>query len=78
MGNSKGRTITEQQIESLFALKHCVRTVDRHGQVKLHHHVFYVDEGLQKEKIDIFIYNMCLDFTSLPHSFVKSRQIELW
>jgi len=41
-------------------LKHCVRTVDKHGQVKLHHHVFYVDEGLQKEKVDIFIYSECL------------------
>jgi len=55
MGNAKGHPITEGQIEPLFALKHCVCTADKHGQAKLHHHLFYVDEELQ-EKVDIFIF----------------------
>lgn len=60
MGEAKGNPITEKQIESLFALKHCVRTVDKHGQVRLHNHIFYVDEGLRKEKVKISIYSDCL------------------
>jgi len=60
MGDAKGNAVTGKEIRTLFALEHYVRIVDKHGQIKLHNHVFYVDEGLQKEKVDIFIYCDCL------------------
>lgn len=60
MGYAKGNAVTEEQIHSLFALEHCVRVVDNHGQIKLHNYIFYVDEGLRREKVDISIYPDCL------------------
>lgn len=56
----QGRTVTAKQLERLFAYRHCTRTVDKHGQIKLDHHRLYIDDDLYSEKVDVYIEDTCL------------------
>ena len=56
MGTARGRTYSQDALAEKFAHAFFPRTTNRYGCVTLHRHHFYVEEGLPKTPIFLWIY----------------------
>lgn len=56
LGEAKGRLYTPEELEHKFARALFPRTTNRYGCVTLHHAHFYVEEGLPKTQVLLWVY----------------------
>jgi transposase len=56
LGEAKGRLYTSEELERKFARALFPRTTNRYGCVTLHSYHFYVEEGLPKTKVLLWVY----------------------
>jgi transposase InsO family protein/transposase len=56
LGEAKGRLYTTQELERKFSRALFPRTTNRYGCVTLHSYHFYVEEGLPKTKVLLWVY----------------------
>jgi len=60
LGEAKGRLYTPEELEHKFARALFPRTTNRYGCVTLHHAHFYVEEGLPKTQVLLWVYGHVL------------------
>jgi transposase InsO family protein len=60
LGAAKGRVLTPEELERKFARALFPRTTNRYGCVTLHSYHFYVEEGLPKTQVLLWVYGNAL------------------
>jgi len=60
LGNAKGRDIEPARLQKILRLRHLMRKVRMHGQIRLHNFGIYVDRVLWGQTVDVLIYDDAL------------------
>ena len=60
LGEAKGRVRTPDELERKFAHALFSRTTNRYGCVTLHSYHFYVEQGLPRTQVLLWVYGQAL------------------